>query len=477
MLKLLALLALALNASASVLDDAGPTDAGGRPQVDLYDATGAQRGTLSNQLSVNNSSPGGYLATVNPFNRLQVTPEPSDLLSDKFDAALDTTTRWNAQLVGAGANATAGGTLNLTAGSATGNAAIVSSQPVFTQKANVQVSFATVLKFEAAPIVAGDHRFWGLATAGANTTANPVTDGIGWEIDTSGALNACVYQGGVKIFSQALTIPTDGLNHRYSFIWRTDRIAFYLDGGDPPPAIANGKIPNVQVLPVRMHAINGVAATQPMLTVTSVGVADTGRNSAAISDGLYGFLKATVKPFNQNPTGADNALVVSVAPTAPVTYSTSITNLTVGNTPTDIFTINGAANKTIRVTRIALTGTQTTGAQRDVLLYKRSSASVGGTSTVIPAFAHDSLSPAATATVRSYTVNPTTLGNTVGILRTRKVYIATANNNSDEFIMEFGTRPSQSLVLRSAAEGLALNLNGVAMNGSNLNISIEWTEE
>lgn len=157
-------------------------------------------------------------------------------------------------------------------------------------------------------------------------------------------------------------------------------------------------------------------------------------------------------------------------------YSVAITNLVPVATPTDIFTITGSATKTIRVTRIALNATQTTAANRDVLLLRRSTANTAGTSTAPTRVSHDSTNAAATATVLAYTANPT-LGTLVGAIRTRKVFISTTATNPDEVVLDFGIRPAQAIVLRGVGEVLSINLNSISSAGNLFNISIEWSEE
>lgn len=158
-------------------------------------------------------------------------------------------------------------------------------------------------------------------------------------------------------------------------------------------------------------------------------------------------------------------------------YSAAVTGLVGPTLTTDLFTISGSASKIIRVTRLALTASQTTAAQRDVLLIKRSAANTGGTSSTATGVAMDSTNSAATAVVRAYTANPTALGAAVGTIRSRKVFIAGTAANSDEMIQDFGIRGTQAVVLRSAAESLCVNLNGVTSNGNSFDLSVEWTEE
>lgn len=159
------------------------------------------------------------------------------------------------------------------------------------------------------------------------------------------------------------------------------------------------------------------------------------------------------------------------------TYSASFNGLVAASSPTDIWTISGSSSRTIRISRITVTATQSTSAQRDILLIKRSSANTGGTSTTATIASHDSNNIAPTAVIRGYTANPSGLGTSAGVLRTRKVFIGAGTSNSDEFLIEFGTRNDQALVLRGTAEFACINLNGVTSASNSFNISVTWTEE
>ena len=332
------------------------------------------------------TSASAFSAAVSGFNRLNVSPEPSDLLSDKFDSALDTAVRWTSTIIGTATDPAAGGSLNLAGGTTSGNAVIVASQPLFTQKANVQLGHGVTLKFEAGPIITGAHRFWGFGTTNLNTVAAPLTDAIGWELDSSGSVNAVIYQGGTKVFSSPVTTPTDGKNHRYNFQWRTDKVVFYYDSGDIPSAIASGYIPNVQVMPARFHVIVGTVSTSPTLTVTAVGISDTGRNSTAISDGVYGFRKASVT--------ANNDLHVQDS------INTSMVNGAISVTTTASEAKVGSSRL---VARKAILITPTNG-----VVYFGSSAAVT-TSTGTPIFKNQSYSLAATDNVPVYLIAASTV--------------------------------------------------------------------
>jgi hypothetical protein len=181
--------------------------------------------------------------------------------------------------------------------------------------------------------------------------------------------------------------------------------------------------------------------------------------------------------------------VVQSAPTdgTKQTYSASSASLVPATTtPSDIFTITGSATKTIRVTRVSVSATQTTvAALIDVLLILRSAANTGGTSTSPTIASHDSQNAAATATIRQYTANPSALGASAGTVRSTKMTCTTnAPGNAQgavttiPIVWDFGNRPGQAIVLRGTAQVLAVNLNSVTLGSAgSFDISMEWTEE
>lgn len=168
--------------------------------------------------------------------------------------------------------------------------------------------------------------------------------------------------------------------------------------------------------------------------------------------------------------------IVSTVDGIKATYSATITNLPAAMLATDIFTITGSATKTIRISRVMLTGTQTTASQINIIFIRRSTANTAGTSVPLAAVTMDTNNPAATATALAYTANPTT-GTVVGNIRTRKVALSTAVGNSDELISDFGTTNGQALVLRGINQVFSINLNSVTVAGASFNIAVEWTEE
>jgi hypothetical protein len=159
------------------------------------------------------------------------------------------------------------------------------------------------------------------------------------------------------------------------------------------------------------------------------------------------------------------------------TYSGCVVALAVAANPTDIFTITGSASKTIYVYKVRISGTQNNNGSANFLLVKRSTANTGGTSTTPAIVPHDSANATTTAVVRAYTANPT-LGTLVGTLRAFAISIPNKNSiGAGVPLLEFGDVDStQPIVLRGTSELLAINMNGVSMAGSDLELCFEWRE-
>lgn len=160
------------------------------------------------------------------------------------------------------------------------------------------------------------------------------------------------------------------------------------------------------------------------------------------------------------------------------TYSAVVNALTPPATPTDMVTITGSATKTIRIRRVELSTTQTTAGINTFFLVKRSTANSAGTSSSATAVPHDSNNAAATATVLSYTANPT-LGTAVGNVRGTKLLTPAATSLAQApYEWDFDGPLGQSIVLSGTSQVLALNFNGAALPaGLSVNCTITWTEE
>lgn len=159
------------------------------------------------------------------------------------------------------------------------------------------------------------------------------------------------------------------------------------------------------------------------------------------------------------------------------TYKYSSLGNTPAATPTDIFTITGSASKTIRITKIVVSGLATTAGQLNPLLVRRSAANTGGTSTAPTPLKRDTNDVAASATLALYTANPT-VGTAVGTLDSCRLFLALATATPDACRFEFGVNNDKMLILRGTSDILAINFAGAAVPaGGIVDIDVEWVEE
>ena len=251
----------------------------------------------------------GNLPNSTAYSHLKTTLEPRTLFYDPFEGgSIDTTNRWVTP-TGTNAPTIAASQLTFPQTAGAGNFGKLTSQPTFNAiiPGFLQPSFA--LQVEAVPAL-NAHRFWGVGTSNATpTTASPLIDAIGFEIDVDGKLKACVYQSGTRIFATDLSStgtgyannqqPLDGIMHRYLIQIRTDRIFWYVaDSGGVNNAVATAifQVPNTQIMPILHQTINPVAQTgTPVYKVQGSVVADTAGNHTQNSDGTYPWRKQTVK--------------------------------------------------------------------------------------------------------------------------------------------------------------------------------------
>ncbi len=164
------------------------------------------------------------------------------------------------------------------------------------------------------------------------------------------------------------------------------------------------------------------------------------------------------------------------------TYSASFPAFTPPATPTTLFSITGSGTKTIRVISMNIGTVQTTAGVNRIYMMKRSTANTGGSSAAPTIVPHDSNNGNATATVLSYTGNPSTgalVGN-VAILNVYSPILATGTSaimqdhpiNGHDWLLE------QPITLRGTGQVLEYNFNGAALpTGLSVVGNIIWIEE
>ena len=418
---------------------------------------------------------GGVSVTPRGDGTLKAQIDPVSKFYDPFETVpLDTTNYWT--VGGTTVPSAAGGTLSISPGSAANATSYLKSIPTFLPGSNAFLQLADLVQLEAAALP-NSVRFWGLGVLPATPSATiPISNGAIFEtLASDGSLWATTWSNSVRTNAVQITRPSDGLVHRYAIYYKASIVFYEVDG----IKIAQISLPNPAISTFSLIAgsLNSstAPASAPVLNAALIGLADTGRNSSQIADGTF--------PWRTAKINSDGSLVTTLVDGYKSTYSASVSSLVLATTPTDIFTITGSATKVIHIKKIGISGTQTTSQQRTVLLVKRSTADVGGTSITQTAVPLDSNNPAATATVRSYSANPTTLGTSLGTIASMFLPVDNPTGGvntlmtSDYREIMLGTNSSQSVTLRNANEMLSINMNSVSSAGSSFNIFIEWTEE
>lgn len=156
---------------------------------------------------------------------------------------------------------------------------------------------------------------------------------------------------------------------------------------------------------------------------------------------------------------------------------TAVGNAASALTATDIAILPGNATTQVWVTRVEVSGVQTTAGEVDILLIKRATANSGGTSAAMPAVPHDAGDAAAVSVPLIYTANPTP-GTTVGTIKRNYHAVAPAASGTVDtpYVWEGGYL-GKGIKLMGVAEGLAVNLNGVTVTGGAFSVKFEWREE
>lgn len=158
------------------------------------------------------------------------------------------------------------------------------------------------------------------------------------------------------------------------------------------------------------------------------------------------------------------------------TYA-AVVNASSAAASTDITILPGNATNTVYVTKVIVSGVQTSAGEVDILLVKRSTADTGGTSAAMTAVPFDSADAAASSAPLSFTANPT-LGTTVGTVARTYLPVAPAATGtvSSSYTFDFGVR-GKPIKLSGTAQGLAVNLNGATVTGGAFTVTYEWREE
>lgn len=441
------------------------------------------------------STPGaaalGLYAQITPYGRSKVSVEPTGLFIEPFDGpTVDIVNRWN--LSGTNIPTQANGQFTLNGGTTANATSVAISQPTFSPPGLGFLAYASTITLNPTKVLNHNtHYFFGRGTVTSYAIGMPMTDGFGFEVDITGELCAVAWIGGTRyvinstnaaLITAQGSLPTGGFSttfgttmnwptagpHLYFAEDRGDSVFFFIDGLDTPIGYAKNVQPNVQALPLRVAKINAAASVVASQFVSGgVVLGDSSSQNNTNSDPTF--------PWRRQVVGANGGASVTSPSKLANTYSCSF-NVVAAAAATDISVISGSATTTVYVTKVIISGTQTTAGLTDTSLVKRSTADTGGTSTAQGSLQHDSSDVVASAIVLAYTANPAALGTAAGTVRRGYLPIAGATSVVNPIVVfEFGDK-GKEIILRGVAQQLAVNLNGATLAGGTFDINIEWFE-
>lgn len=330
---------------------APPTLTDQQQQQLRVDATGAlittgggASGTSTTQISSAGQAPYGLVAKVDAFGNLLTSGSTTPLFSDAFNAALDTTNMWT--LSGTTLPVATGGAMvaSLTAANSVSSVAI--SQPTFSPTTQPFL-LAGQMNVGSQQTNPNAHRFFGLGVVTSYAAATPLTDGLGFEVDVTGALNAVVYISGTRYvvnstnpalitaqgsWATGMTLATYGTN----LTWPTTGIAivsvryfngyayFYMAGSatgfDVPIGVASW-IPATTAYPLRFASITTPAVSTVLattFTLSSFIFGIQGGSNYTNADPTY--------PWRQQAVDSSGrAAVIALNPTSGYTAQKAVT--------------------------------------------------------------------------------------------------------------------------------------------------------
>lgn len=178
--------------------------------------------------------------------------------------------------------------------------------------------------------------------------------------------------------------------------------------------------------------------------------------------------------------------VLTAVNTQVATYRAVALALPPAASATDIACIAGSATKVVRVQKIVISGTAATLVTAPFTLLRRASVDTAGTAATTTAnWANtisklDTQNPAATATLISYSANPTINDTSPTYIATDALTIPVTSAGTSTVPLRWtfndGFLP-QMLTLRGTSDQICINLNAVSIATGLLYPHIEWTEQ
>lgn len=269
------------------------------------------------------------------------------------------------------------------------------------------------------------------------------------------------------------------------------RVSVVGSGGANATAVAVFRaipLPNIPISTVTANQSGAwavsVSSVTPGTGATGLGKAedaaaangDTGIFSLSVRRDTLGDRTSADGDYSEGTVTRHGAMLVKNFERHARSYLASGKVAWASGNPTDIFTIFGSASSNIYITRLEITAYQQTAGLLEFGFIKRSATNTGGTSTSITAVPAESTDAAANATLLQYTAVPSGLGTTVGTLKRMFVPVDAATSTNSRMMEIDFAKLGKPIALIGTAQGLAVNLNAVAVTALTVDFNIEWYE-
>lgn len=172
---------------------------------------------------------------------------------------------------------------------------------------------------------------------------------------------------------------------------------------------------------------------------------------------------------------AEAVIALSPSDTRARYYAQIPAHIGYGTNPTDMITVMGAAGKIIRVSQMRVAINTTAAGRLDAKFIKRTTLNTGGTSTPVTVATSNTTDPAASASVKEWTVIPASLGTAT---QTGTYALVTTVPTSAPAQFALNIPFPEGIILTNANESISFGLAGAALPaGFTAIVDISWTEE
>lgn len=257
-----------------------------------YGTLPAQTGLGNSPSSINEVS--GYALAGDPVGAVPVSEPPTTAFYEDFAGALDTANKWTPVNPAA---------WTITGGSATypttAVATSITTIPTVSVGSNQYYIAAFNVRLEAVAAT-GTGRYWGFGTAATTPGIQSLAqEGVGFQVDTTGALQAVSYTGGAKTALATLARPFDNAVHRYQVIFRGALTIWTLDGVE----VWRQTNVNVATQSLSGHlsyfATGSTIVGTPQTVVQAFGIGDRSRLHTYVADPQFPWRRSRVTPSGE----------------------------------------------------------------------------------------------------------------------------------------------------------------------------------